>query len=909
MSNWFKRFELTLSIFIVLIILVFFVRAINDSQSDISNVQQEKVISDSSLNDDLNVHLDSSSENINKDKSITSEGDISVSLILDEEISGNTLIEDNSPENVESKIFTPKIHLQEDVVNLSIGDISLTLNGDDSNLNVVYGNQVIAFANTSSGELRLFKDGVDITDSNGEISILDVGFYNYTAISIGNENYTNVSVTYFLNVTKKDPTEGMFINGTNSVVYGSISDFFSYESNSGDEGCNYTLSPNNGVFGAGVIIFNYSTSGCLNFEKGSITKELYVNRSIPNLRLLITPSNVLNYSNVTIAAGFDCPNSIVCNLSRNGVSKSNPDTTTLSAGFYVYNYSTTGNSNYSAYSVYSNLTILSNINSSYVDSQKPTVTLSVPLDGDVIVSDKVEFIFSANDNIKVSNCTFSLYYYNNSASIGSLAYSEIRNSMSNNLNNSIILKDFDEGDYSWDVICYDNSSNYHERGRDFYYEKNISVVIDSKKNNQTTSTVNLQSNTYVYEDEISNLITQINDFLVKEEKYGPDELAVIDGMGITENLRFYKKKLLQIKSDMDHNLDFVSDSASKEAREKQIKADLATIKNNIPFDIKILDKKSYSKNTLESDIKDSMKLYLEKKNIFMDDRTLSSLIEILKSKQNSLIIESEAKKIEITYTNDVSETFILVDKTTSIKNSDDFDAIIEIIPSSISGSSNNTHFINDYAIISDDIFEVALKSLKNGKLTYYIKGGNFADVEKIDSVIFGESILLSGSKSSGITGFSIVLQTMNKGISFYISWILVLFVIIAGVYYYNRAKKMSKLKKNNEFKIALEQIKRSKQSLDNNEIALARQHYYDLKAIYSKLDENMKKVIYGAIIKLQSSIDRKEISSLLRECLLAIKEKRINDAKLIYAQIKPIYGRLPESYKEKIYTKIIPFIR
>jgi hypothetical protein len=151
-----------------------------------------------------------------------------------------------------------------------------------------------------------------------------------------------------------------------------------------------------------------------------------------------------------------------------------------------------------------------------------------------------------------------LYYYNNSASIGSLVYEEFKNNIANNETVTHSLRNFDEGDYSFDVECFDNSSNKAVSERDFSYESNGEI--------ETISISDEEESDYESEiSEIESLIAKINDFLVSEERYSKEEKEVVEHMGILDKARYYKKRLLQMKTDLQDNLGFNRDSSSKES--------------------------------------------------------------------------------------------------------------------------------------------------------------------------------------------------------------------------------------------------------------------------------------------------------------------------------------------------------
>jgi hypothetical protein len=276
-----------------------------------------------------------------------------------------------------------------------------------------------------------------------------------------------------------------------------------------------------------------------------------------------------------------------------------------------------------------------------------------------------------------------------------------------------------------------------------------------------------------------------------------------------------------------------------------------------------------------------------------------------------MAIESEVKNIEITYTNQKKDNILLVVRTINTKNNGSFNSIIEVIPKNVISDSSKVTFINKNSIIKEDpIFEISSNDINEGKIVYYISGGNYDYIEKIDTLAFKDDLLTNAPSRIGlISGFSVILDSMNKGIMFYFSWLVVVVLIIFIFIYYSRKKKIVRFRRNKDFNAIIGLLKSIKLLIEQKEIEIARQRYYEIKGLYGNLDDSMKKLLYEKILAVQLEIDKREISSLVNECILAIKEKRISDAKLVYSRIKPIYNRLPNKYKEKIYTRIIPFVK
>src|SRR3989339_472806 len=100
-----------------------------------------------------------------------------------------------------------------------------------------------------------------------------------------------------------------------------------------------------------------------------------------------------------------------------------------------------------------------------------TISYSYSIKGDFVpistffLNNNKNFSYKANDSIKLDNCTYELYKYE--GSIGYEEYTTTKKPIENNELIEIQMIDFNEGNYSWYIICYDNSSNELTKKRDF----------------------------------------------------------------------------------------------------------------------------------------------------------------------------------------------------------------------------------------------------------------------------------------------------------------------------------------------------------------------------------------------------------------------------------------------------------
>jgi len=542
----------------------------------------------------------------------------------------------------------------------------------------------------------------------------------------------------------------------------------------------------------------------------------------------------------------------------------------------------------------------------YEDNESPLITLIEPEDNKIVYienkNSSISFSYKASDNVKIDNCTFSLYYF------GKSDFSEAVNiedygfnkTLKDNEEVKLSLKDFDEGDYSWYIECLDNSSNVLEKYRDF-------AVIDNSIN-ETPLFLSAQTNENQNEiDRVENLIESINEFFIKEEKYDSKTKEVVSDIGILEDLKFYKKKLLQMKLDIKHNIDYIKDSEKREKRLEEIVEDVREYEKKIPESVNVIDSYEYQKNSLEFNVEEIVHSYIESKGIILNKRKIDGMVRQNEFISNFIISSADIKQVQIEYNNSV-EKITLITKKIKIKN-ESFDSFIEIIPKEVAENSAEIIFINNYKVIKQDqIFEIKKEDLKEDKLIYYVKRiVEFDEIEKTNTMPFiEESTEENFNPLTGMVSFFGI--DTKKSIWFLISWSLVLIIayFIISSLYRNFQIKGGKNKK--EIEKILDLVLHAKEFLEKKDVDRAKEIYHKISEEYSLLPENSRKFIFKKIEKLRVEIDKKDISSLIKEFTGAMKEGRKEDALLIYKDINKIYPRMPKRYKRVVYEKVIPYV-
>ena len=184
----------------------------------------------------------------------------------------------------------------------------LFLNGSRANLSTVYLGGFNATGNTSYINVSIYKNGTLVNDSGKTTSFfydnLPAGMYNITAKNPGNENYTNSSETWWLNMTPAASSVSLFINGTEGNYTINVSDYVNITGllNTGQNAL--TLYQNGTLINAGasplVNLSRYTVPGMYNltlvynssqnFSSSSVTWWLNVSDT-----LAPTPSNPTEY--------------------------------------------------------------------------------------------------------------------------------------------------------------------------------------------------------------------------------------------------------------------------------------------------------------------------------------------------------------------------------------------------------------------------------------------------------------------------------------------------------------------------------------------------------------------------------------------------------------------------------------
>lgn len=530
--------------------------------------------------------------------------------------------------------------------------------------------------------------------------------------------------------------------------------------------------------------------------------------------------------------------------------------------------------------------------SNYIDTTNPQITLLGPKDKAIINASSADFKYQASDNIKLKNCTFELYYYNGSGYVGTLEYTQNINNPENNKDYEISLKEFDKGDYSWIVECYDNSSNSAYRSRDF----TINNYSTKKENNEILLSSGKED--YDQKQEVEDLMDSLEKFLKKIDVIGPDEKEALADLNLIEDLNYYNRRLIQIDQDLGSNIRFISDEKQKIQREVELLEEFEELKTKIPTDVKLIEKKEYAKNSITGDIKSVISDYLKYKNILVKDKDIKKLADLNLELQSMISTSTKVTQLEISYL-ETKKQYTVVSKKITLRNNS-IDTLIEVIPKSVTDNADNIRFINTVNVVKKDpLFETTVDDLIDEKLVYYFESYiDPKEIENTDTLLY-KDFALSGTD---ITGFFLIDSDINY---FYLILFVIAFIVIfyLSTLVYQKARMYNWKKEENVIR-TIEYLKEAKKDLKKRDYANAKSNYHKIKEIFPLLPETYKKQAYKDLKKIQTSIDKKDIFDLVKEYETAKKENRADDSKILYTKIKSTYKRLPEKYQEIIFKKL-----
>ncbi len=370
-------------------------------------------------------------ENLNYDINATDETSFDCFAVNDSrfKINCDGLLENNSVLgvaeyyiNITINDTAGNLNFSEMLVNVTKANPILTkyLNSVDNNLTIVYPQKINASAYTTGGEVKIYRNGVDVSSENSLNVSLGVGYYEYEFNVSGNQNYSDLSSVYlYANVTKataqtslvfdktSPQTYGTSINATCSIISGEGSAIFFRDE------VDVTITENNQdiILGAGSYNYECNMSETQNYTSATNQSSFTINQATLLGSLTNDRSWTFEYDEVVANIGYSESNTgdddIVYKIFKDNVDKSSSDSE-AGVGTYSYKLNSTSGQNYSANSSIDAQTLTINQNNTYAltinanPSWNETYGTSVNVSGSGCPSQLSCKLFK-NDSSEISN--------------------------------------------------------------------------------------------------------------------------------------------------------------------------------------------------------------------------------------------------------------------------------------------------------------------------------------------------------------------------------------------------------------------------------------------------------------------------------------------------------------------------
>ncbi|MDA3836638.1 MAG: hypothetical protein PF542_03370 [Nanoarchaeota archaeon] len=505
--------------------------------------------------------------------------------------------------------------------------------------------------------------------------------------------------------------------------------------------------------------------------------------------------------------------------------------------------------------------------------EDPTVTLISPSNNLEIKADKVTFKFETEDDFKIDICTFELYL--KEGSFKKREYTEDIANPQSGSQISIDLEDFEDANYTWYVTCKDNNSQSDDESRAF----------------------SIQTTRYEQQKELEGLLVDLEDFIKKQDSLPLDEQKALEELGITEDLKYFNKKLIQIDLDLGNNIKFISDSTKREKRRIETIEEYEKIKEEIPQDVEIISSDEYIKNSVSIPFEEITLNYSNAKSLDLDKRKIRKLAEMNLEAQGKISTSIEIKKIRLTYA-DKEEDLSIIRKELKISDNS-FNRVLEIFPGNF---NEEIEFKTKAGKLNENMYEINLNDLDKNEIIYYVKEDiGINKLKDTETVLFEEF----STNRNILTGFAVFNSDNMTQKSIIISVILTAIGLIIFFFFPKKTKvKAEAYSKDPNVAKMIYLLKSSNEEIKKENIEKAKENYHEIKKIYPALPEEVKQKAYNKVEELRIEIDKREMRDLVRE-YETIKAFDKVKANAIYNKIKSKYTRLPQKFQQKIYERII----
>ena len=515
------------------------------------------------------------------------------------------------------------------------------------------------------------------------------------------------------------------------------------------------------------------------------------------------------------------------------------------------------------------------------DISPPVITLTGPDDGYVSRFSNVTFHFVAKAET-TTNCILL------SSGQGQGWSKKAELSVAGQSEQTIAVFGLENLSYSWRVECSDEAGNTAvSETRSIVVQPPRALALDKQ------------------EELVSQLVDQINEFISRINAYDKPEKEAAEALNLLNDLEKSKTELDRAIRDL-RNVQWrkFNDTEERSFIEEKTNA-INAIAGNITTDIAVKKMARFVSYPTKQNVKDTILLYLNSIGKKLPPKELEKYAAENIELQQSLVITTDYKLIELTVRDGRKKILTLVQKSLEFKDGMQNLVLIETIPKDVANSLSNIRFLVDYSAVSDKP-AVIIKIPDSMKFSYYIEDELTPEqIQKTISALLTKPVSQKTGPGSGIgpTGFAVFSGTLPIGgqgarLAAEVVVVLVLLAVYLGYArgFHNRGSKQ--LKQLNQL---AQQIAAELQKQGN--YGQAKKLYVEAGALYKQLDPRERPAAYSTISGLSHELDAQCVKGMIDEATALLSQGKQAEAKNTYEKMSLLYKSLPAPNKKTLYNQ------
>jgi hypothetical protein len=365
-----------------------------------------------------------------------------------------------------------------------------------------------------------------------------------------------------------------------------------------------------------------------------------------------------------------------------------------------------------------------------------------------------------------------------------------------------------------------------------------------------------------------------------------EQKELFDKLGLT---KVVENKISELENAQDRVGNFKEQSLTREDLDKKIKREelsLSKTKKEVPENVNVKDKTSFSQVLNEGSLKD----VIDKMYIGLEEKEREKMYKESKKNYDKISADVNAYDLMISYLGGEEKSLIFVEKNLEIEEIEGVFSIIEYIPKKVIGSTNDIVFISDdYVIINED----PIIQWDTDYIAYYTS--NEVNLEKFRDtlVVLLPEKDMAYAESNQITGFSVFGDLKGGPIGLIFSIIILL---ILAAYYFFVLKGIRFSFSNDRIE---GMIKKSNKWIDQGLLSAAQKGYTEISKEYSQLDNEKKKKY---LVQIKALMEKINLTYFRYACYQLNKSLPFKNMSLIekkYGEVKKTYPLLSKENQTK----------